>query len=630
VPRFLTVSNEKDRYGFKFCISLEQELSSTNENNANIDLFDENPEPETTVEEEETKKTNIYFTTPNRKIQDLVSDWKRGNLDPRPTFQRGYVWDRTKASRLVESVLLRVPIPAVYTAEETDGSEIVIDGQQRLLSLFSFYDGIFPKKNSKGEQETFKLTGLRVLKDLNGTSFKEWQKPQQREFLNYPIPLTTITKDSDPEVRFEIFERLNSGAQTLNDQELRNCVYRGNYNDLIRDLASSSDFQDLLSFPKLQERMLDAELVLRFFAFQNTQYLKYKGSMKQFLNSEMTKNRKITDAQKKELEKAFNKSVELTKLVFGKRAFRRLVLGKESSKTSTWEERKLNRGLFDIIMLGFSLPLYEKRDVVPLADAIREEMLWLETTNDKFIDALSGSGTDRKDKIQLKFDTWLSSLKQILGYSSGEPRNFSAELKERLWKANPYCAIETCNQKILDTDDAEVDHIEFYWRGGKTIPENARLVHRYCNRKRGGGPRVIGNPTAGVQIIELDEPPVLAGEEDPGVLSVEEANSISRHIFDNLRTSILDLGPDVSEKQVRHWQALMKGERAFVYMQTRKIKPEVRCRVFGFAPPLQNPKNIRINIWRNSNNVEELVMYLKERDIEAAMEIITRCYLNLA
>lgn len=102
--------------------------------------------------------------------------------------------------------------------------------------------------------------------------------------------------------------------------------------------------------------------------------------------------------------------------------------------------------------------------------------------NDDFLEVITGAGTDGKKKLETKYGVWLDSLKIIIGYQGKEPRCFSSEFKNRLWKANPVCAI--CNQKIENLDDSEIDHIEFYWRGGKTVPENARLTHRFCNRSR--------------------------------------------------------------------------------------------------------------------------------------------------
>lgn len=452
-------------------------MESDNETNG---LFDEKVNDiNAEIDQQEISDRKIHFTTPDRKIKDLYDDWKNGDLDPRPAFQRGYVWDNKKASRLVESVLMRVPIPVVYTAELDDSREIVIDGQQRLLSLFGFIDGKFPKNN-----EVFKISGLEVLTELNGSMYKDWEKNIQRAFCNYTLPMITISKESNSNIRFEIFERLNTGSVKLNDQELRNCIYRGSYNDFCCHLAKNEDFKFILNSPALSERMLDVELVLRFLAFQHTNYLRYKSSMKKFLNNEMREHLNITEENKRKLEADFKKSVELIRTIFGNKAFKRLSIGNEKDHNSEWEVHKLNRGLFDILMLGFSL--FEKNQIMPYIDSIREELLWLSTSNEKFIDALSGSGTDSKEKIQFKFDTWIASLRKIVGYPNTEPRCFSWDLKRRLWEAEPICAYEKCGQRILDVDDAEIDHVEFYWRGGKTIPSNARLVHRYCNKSRGG------------------------------------------------------------------------------------------------------------------------------------------------
>jgi len=293
--------------------------------------------------------------------------------------------------------------------------------------------------------------------------------------------MIVITKDSDSDVKFEIFERLNTGSVKLNDQELRNCIFRGSYNDLIKELSENNDFQFILNSQRLHERMLDCDLILRFFALYHNTHLKYKSPMKQFLNKDMEKYRDLSNKEANELRKVFLKSVELTKTVFGDMAFRRFVVGSQKDPNGGWEMNKINKGLFDIIMFGFTQ--YEKNQIVPFADSIREELLYLMTSSPAFIDALGGSGTDRTEKVQLKFDTWLAALRVILGYNKPEPRGFSYNLKQQLYKSGSTCTI--CNQKIQTIDDAEVDHIDFYWRGGKTIPANARLTHRFCNRSRG-------------------------------------------------------------------------------------------------------------------------------------------------
>jgi len=455
-----------------FIFLLSEESLSTNNEDYDIDEEIEDGEFPSSPERV------IHFDNLSRKIKDLHSDFISGDLDPRPGFQRGYVWDKTKASRLIESILLKVPIPPIYTAQDDDDTEVVIDGQQRLLSIFSFIDGKLP-----GDKKKFTLSGLKVKKDLNWYSFKDLEKSEQKTILNYSLPLITITKESDKNIRFEIFERLNTGSQPLNHQEIRNCIYRGKYNDFINKLCENDDFQFILNSESLHKRMKDVELILRFFTFQNQTYLNYKPSMKQFLNHEMESNLNMDIMKKKDAEKKFKNSVSLIKSVFGDMAFRRFVKGSKDEPNGHYEERRVNNGLYDILMFGFSQ--YEKSQIMKKKDIIKEELFNLMTHDNDFINSIAHQ-TDKKENVQIKFEKWLQCLRDIIGYSGKEPRAFSYELKQKLFKKNPICAYGKCKQEIVSINDAEVDHIEHYWRGGKTIPSNARLLHRYCNRKRGG------------------------------------------------------------------------------------------------------------------------------------------------
>jgi len=158
----------------------------------------------------------MLFSTSTRRVRDLNSDYTNQELDPRPSFQRGYVWDLAKASRLIESVLLNVPLPLIYTAEEADNTkEVVIDGQQRLLTLFGYIKGEFPRNG-----RPFRLKHLKILSDLNGKLFNELDDPYRTKILRYDMTIIKIGSSSDPNVKFEIFERLNSGSVSLNPQEL--------------------------------------------------------------------------------------------------------------------------------------------------------------------------------------------------------------------------------------------------------------------------------------------------------------------------------------------------------------------------------------------------------------------------
>ncbi len=406
-------------------------------------------------------KRRVYADKSDRSIYELFRKFQRGDLILDPEFQRRYVWDNKKASLLIESILLEVPIPVIYLAEEEDGKFTVIDGQQRLRSFFRFLNN------------EFKLRGLSVLSELNGKYFKDLDKEKQRKIEDATLRVIEIRKESHSDVKFEIFERLNVGAVKLNDQELRNCIYRGKYNDLIKELAEDRDFLFLLGLKEPHKRMYDRELVLHFLAFYNQTYLKYKPPMKQFLNREMENNRNISEEKIKELRRAFKETVSMVKSVFGDKVFRRFIPGDEKDPNGRWEIRKINIGLFEIIMFGFSR--YAKNQIIPLSDVIREELLHMMTSDKEFVESISGSGTTSIAKVTTRFKKWLDALERIVGTPKTEPRTFSWELKKQLYEQNPTCAI--CGNRIMLIDDATIDHVEHYWRGGKTIPSNARLVH---------------------------------------------------------------------------------------------------------------------------------------------------------
>jgi len=228
--------------------------------------------------------------------------------------------------------LINIPIPPVYLAEEGKNWE-VIDGQQRLISLFRFYG---PLKLGKLTFDELRLTraGITILEDLRGKRYKDLSEELQASFDDYPIRVILIKKESDSDVKFDVFERLNTGAVNLNAQELRNCIYRGRFNDLINELAENKNFLFLLGLDKPHPRMQDKELVLRFFAFYHKTYLKYSPPMKRFLNKEMEDYRDLSPNEEKKLRNVFDKCVSLAKTVFGQYAFRRFIPGTEKILTA--------------------------------------------------------------------------------------------------------------------------------------------------------------------------------------------------------------------------------------------------------------------------------------------------------
>ena len=190
---------------------------------------------------------------------------------------------KSLANKLIESLLLDVPLPMFYFAEEEGGKVSVIDGQQRLTSIFAFIDDRWTNEKN-GNISSFKLSGLKVLSDLNGKSFKDLNEENQNKILYTSVRVVTIKKESNPDLKFEIFERLNTGSTPLNEDEIRNTVYRGSFIDMLAELEEDKIFNELVNKPNFKNRMLYRGMILRFFAFYEKTYLKYKPSMKQFCN----------------------------------------------------------------------------------------------------------------------------------------------------------------------------------------------------------------------------------------------------------------------------------------------------------------------------------------------------------
>jgi|LQYC01.1.fsa_nt_gi Protein of unknown function DUF262. len=415
----------------------------------------------------------IYTDKGDPEVDSLYGKYKKGKLILQPDFQRHFVWDSGKSSRLIESALLDIPLPVIYLSEERDGREYVIDGQQRLTSFFSFIDGKFP------DGQDFKLSGLRVFQDLNKKSYKELDEPLQDKIKYCKIHTITFNKDSNKDLKFEIFERLNIGAVSLNDQELRNCIYRGSYNKLLSQLSQNKDFMFLIGLDAPEKRMKDVELVLRFAAFYHATYLNFRPPMRRFLNDDMIKYQHIGEKDSNELTTAFKNSVTIIRSLLDKHAFKRFNKGDEKHHNGSWERTKFNASLYDILMYSFAKE--DKNKVYQHLDSIREVFINLMTDDQDFIRAIEIS-TSGIPAVRTRFDKFRLTLQEIIGISQSEPRCFSFKLKQELFDANPTCAL--CGQNIQNIDDAAVDHIKQYWTGGQTIPDNARLTHRYCNFAR--------------------------------------------------------------------------------------------------------------------------------------------------
>lgn len=293
------------------------------------------------------------FTLP--QVLDFVEGKKWMNI--RPAYQRRLRWDRKKKSRLIESFLMNVPVPAIFLYEFDLNRYEVMDGQQRLSTILEFYSN------------EFKLTGLSVWSSLNGKQYSKLppriQRGLDRGKLSSIILISDASIENDPaigDIRTQVFDRLNTGGVKLNAQELRNCLFSGPFNEMVTESAADRRFTDVWGIPPHEEhirddgyigdllrqnslfnQMKDCEIVLRFFAFRKSKDI--RGSVRSMLDRYMGDNRFASKEIIDELRTRYFNALELAIEVFGDSTFR--LPKNESGK------KLLSRPLYDAIMITF-------------------------------------------------------------------------------------------------------------------------------------------------------------------------------------------------------------------------------------------------------------------------------------
>lgn len=233
------------------------------------------------------QRMKVDFDTYDLTCDELTRRIINGRIDVAPVYQRQFRWNSERQSGLIESVLLGIPIPNLFMATTTNPNQSavweVVDGLQRSLSIASF---ILKEEDLKniGLRRPLRLKGLDKLPELNGCLFDDLPEDIRSAFTDRPIKVTVLNDKSDRQVRFDLFERLNSGGISLTPQEMRACVYRGPFLKLVDDLSSLDDFHQVAVIPKSrQSDGTPQEYVLRFFAYLHNAN-EFKHSVNDFLN----------------------------------------------------------------------------------------------------------------------------------------------------------------------------------------------------------------------------------------------------------------------------------------------------------------------------------------------------------
>ena len=286
------------------------------------------PTPETELPEEEGLEVEtddasqikrpfdpekIKVRTINVVVDQIVSRIDHKEIDLAPEFQRmAGIWTDQSKSRLIESLLLRIPIPVFYVAADENEIWSVVDGLQRTSTIYKYVKG------------QFRLSQLEYLDKLSGRFFEDLPRPMQRRICETQLVINVIEPGTPEEVMFNIFRRINTGGLVLNGQEIRHALHPGPALTLLRDLASADEFLTATSRSIKSHRMADQECILRFLAFHIDPWEQYYArDLDGYLSQAMARVNNMNSKGRNELSSDFRKAMHAANKIFGKYAFRK-------------------------------------------------------------------------------------------------------------------------------------------------------------------------------------------------------------------------------------------------------------------------------------------------------------------
>ncbi len=289
--------------------------------------------------------SDVNITQIPTNISNIMDRLENREFDLTPAFQRhGGLWNEEKQSQLIESLMLKIPLPAFYFDASKEDEWIVIDGLQRLTTFQNYLVG---NRQEDGSMKKSSFIGMQYLTDFNGKTFDDLPRQYIRRIKESPIVAYTVTQGTPDEVVFNIFQRINTGGIQLNDQEIRQALYSGKGTDLIKELAERKEFLEATQFAVKSERMLDREYVLRFLSFTELDYKKeYKGNIDNFLIKGLKKANNFNEKDISRVTEQFVRVMNVCKDIFGKYAFRKY--------NKDFRRGPINKAIFEIWAICFS------------------------------------------------------------------------------------------------------------------------------------------------------------------------------------------------------------------------------------------------------------------------------------
>lgn len=374
--------------------------------NKDVELFEESNLDEEDNDEEQYEKATfrydpekINIVTREPTIEQLLRRIDEEALDLLPEFQRqADIWNPDAKSRLIESILIRIPLPAFYIDASNEDNWLVVDGLQRLSALNQFI-------NDKSDKR-LKLSGLEYLTELNGKTYDELERRYQRRILETQITVYAIEKGTPIEVKYNIFKRINTGGVPLSPQELRHALNPGKANKFLAKLAESQEFRKVIKLSDSRKRRMDdREFVIGFLAFKLTSYKNYKDETRDsFLNKALFKANRLSDEGLKDIESTFKKTMVDAFELFGENAFRKM-----SNKTT--KKYPVNKSLFEAWSVNLSC-LSEQE--IEILKSKKKELI------DKFINCVDNDNeflvsiSQAANKVEYRFSTIERIIQEVL------------------------------------------------------------------------------------------------------------------------------------------------------------------------------------------------------------------------
>ena len=325
----------------------------------------------------------------NRTVHDVVRRIKQKRYIMDPDFQRDFIWPLDKQSKLIESVIIRIPLPVFYLAEDDDGNSIVVDGLQRLSTFNCFLKNEFSLRLPSREE-------------LNGKIFDDLPVKLQNRIENCNLTVYILDSKAPERARLDIFERVNSG-EPLTRQQMRNCLFTGKATQFLRQEASTDIFLEATGGSLSVKKMRDREFINRYCAFQILSYKNYRGDMDEFLAEVLTEMNRMEQNEIYELSKKFHTGLRNNFELFGHHAFRKHTPNQEYRNV-------LNASLWDV--MSTCLSHYSEETIKAKTEPIRKVFYDL-LENDNFVDAIT-IGTNGTRKVKRRFKMTKEKLGNIL------------------------------------------------------------------------------------------------------------------------------------------------------------------------------------------------------------------------